>query len=483
MVFPFTAQPFVVFLTNISPQHLEGIIHSSSAKKALVERAVVGLLRLSPRLLHREELAPQVFTSIQCLLKMNEVTLGEVAPQIAAGVCALLKSNISDIRDPAQWTVILQLLTVSMESGGASLNTMLAVLFIVSNSQTFDFREGPFSELVGLLLKFVSTSGVRPGLTPSLSNLDLTEPLLQPVMSDLFGTNVDITTRIGRGVKAISVLYYLHTQVWATLPRQQSFLFNPAISPACQVLVFTSKTTTGKGTQQPVEILWGEYWLPLLSGLGSNCCHPVPDIRQAAFIHLSQGLLLSELNSSLTPKEFSQCFEKILFPSLDDLLNPDVYRADPKGIDTARVQMFSLVSKIFLQYLTELKKSPSFSSLWPGILDFVAKYMKTDDSENLVGDALRQITFLFVFVCELSVLFVCFYLLLFLQRESVPEMLKNLLLVMVASGVLVDPISPHARIKDPFPDSGIALWELTWNKVSAVLPGMKEELFPAPQHL
>jgi len=223
MVFPFTAQPFVVFLTHIYPQHLEGIIHSSSVKKALVERAVVGLFRFSPRLLHREELVPQVFESTGYLLKVNPPLLLEVAPQMAAGVLALLKSNISDIREPAQWKVIISLLTVCAESPDASTNTMLSVLFIISNPQTFAFRDGPFLELVDLLLKFVATAAIQPPpssrpqsplVASPVPSIDFSEKITPKAgASDLFDSNAELSTPVGRGLKAISVIYYLHTQV------------------------------------------------------------------------------------------------------------------------------------------------------------------------------------------------------------------------------------------------------------------------------
>ena len=64
------------------------------------------------------------------------------------------------------------------------------------------------------------------------------------------------------------------------------------------------------------------------------------------------------------------------------------------------------------------------------------------------------------------------------QRESVPESLKNMLLVMSTSGVLVDPSLPPAVVDGALVDSELDLWELTWTKIVKFLPTLQDELFP-----
>jgi len=60
----------------------------------------------------------------------------------------------------------------------------------------------------------------------------------------------------------------------------------------------------------------------------------------------------------------------------------------------------------------------------------------------------------------------------------VPESLKNLLLVMSTSGVLVDPSSPPFLVEENFRDSELDLWEITWSKISKFLPNLQDDLFP-----
>jgi hypothetical protein len=53
------------------------------------------------------------------------------------------------------------------------------------------------------------------------------------------------------------------------------------------------------------------------------------------------------------------------------------------------------------------------------------------------------------------------------QEEAVPESLKNVLLVMSAQGILVQPSL-----------GGGEVWDLTWQKLDRVLPKLRQEVFP-----
>lgn len=59
------------------------------------------------------------------------------------------------------------------------------------------------------------------------------------------------------------------------------------------------------------------------------------------------------------------------------------------------------------------------------------------------------------------------------QYEAVPESLKNVLLVMHASGFLVPP--HQARNEDQS-----ALWDATFDRLDIFLPTLRQDVFPAP---
>ncbi|XP_038613594.1 Golgi-specific brefeldin A-resistance guanine nucleotide exchange factor 1 isoform X2 [Tachyglossus aculeatus] len=76
----------------------------------LVERAVVGLLRLAIRLLRREEISAQVLLSLRILLLMKPGVLSRVSHQVAFGLHELLKTNAANIHSGDDWATLFTLL-------------------------------------------------------------------------------------------------------------------------------------------------------------------------------------------------------------------------------------------------------------------------------------------------------------------------------------------------------------------------------------
>lgn len=76
----------------------------------LVERAVVGLLRLAIRLLRREDISAQVLLSLRILLMMKPSVLTRVSRQVAFGLHELLKTNAANIHSSNDWYTLFCLL-------------------------------------------------------------------------------------------------------------------------------------------------------------------------------------------------------------------------------------------------------------------------------------------------------------------------------------------------------------------------------------
>ncbi|KAM9848105.1 Golgi-specific brefeldin A-resistance guanine nucleotide exchange factor 1 [Aulostomus maculatus] len=76
----------------------------------LVERAVVGLLRLAIRLLRREEISSQVLLSLRVLLMMKPHVLSRVSREVAYGLHELLKTNAANIHSTDHWYTLFSLL-------------------------------------------------------------------------------------------------------------------------------------------------------------------------------------------------------------------------------------------------------------------------------------------------------------------------------------------------------------------------------------
>ncbi|XP_068183227.1 Golgi-specific brefeldin A-resistance guanine nucleotide exchange factor 1 isoform X2 [Antennarius striatus] len=76
----------------------------------LVERAVVGLLRLAIRLLRREDISSQVLLSLRLLLMMKPHVLSRVSREVAFGLHELLKTNAANIHCTDDWYTLFSLL-------------------------------------------------------------------------------------------------------------------------------------------------------------------------------------------------------------------------------------------------------------------------------------------------------------------------------------------------------------------------------------
>lgn len=150
-----------------------------------------------------------------------------------------------------------------------------------------------------------------------------------------------------------------------------------------------------------------------------------------AITYLQRALLVHDLQT-LTGPEWEQCFQRVLFPLLNYLLqsSSSKYRAT---MEETRIRAATVLSKVFLHHLTPLLSLSTFFNLWLVILDFMDKYMHADQSDLLY--------------------------------EAIPESLKNMLLVMDSAKVFDGPNGKNA------------LWEATWERIDKFLPNMKEELF------
>ncbi|XP_005995194.1 Golgi-specific brefeldin A-resistance guanine nucleotide exchange factor 1 isoform X2 [Latimeria chalumnae] len=90
--------------------HLYHLCAHATENCFLVERAVVGLLRLAIRLLRREEISPQVLLSLRILLMMKPNVLSRVSRQVSFGLHELLKTNAANIHSNDDWYTLFTLL-------------------------------------------------------------------------------------------------------------------------------------------------------------------------------------------------------------------------------------------------------------------------------------------------------------------------------------------------------------------------------------
>ncbi|KAL8302699.1 hypothetical protein RB601_005894 [Gaeumannomyces tritici] len=211
---------------------------------------------------------------------------------------------------------------------------------------------------------------------------------------------------VKRGVKAVNIIYSMTSRIPQLM--NQSLLEN--------------------------NEAWAAYWLPVFKALTAQCTNPCREVRHLAFSSLQRSLLSPDITSS-DHREWTAIFGEVLFPLILRLLKPEVFSSDRDGMSETRVQAASLLCKVFLQYLVLLSEWDGMLDLWLKIIDIMDRLMNSGQGDSL--------------------------------EEAVPENLKNVLLFMSSSGLLVTPQQDPSKEK---------LWVETWKRIDRFLPDLRKEL-------
>lgn len=102
----------VMIIWPIVRDHLYTLVMNASHcdYQFLLERAVIGLLRLAIRLMRNEEMSPIVVQSLRMLLLLKSSTLFRISKQISFGLYELLKTSAQNIHTSTDWSIIFTLL-------------------------------------------------------------------------------------------------------------------------------------------------------------------------------------------------------------------------------------------------------------------------------------------------------------------------------------------------------------------------------------
>ncbi|XP_050302323.1 Golgi-specific brefeldin A-resistance guanine nucleotide exchange factor 1 [Anthonomus grandis grandis] len=518
--------------------HIYTIMMNSSVfdYQFLLERSVIGLLRIAIRLMRNEDMCPIVIQSLRMLLLLKSSTLCRISKQISFGLYELLKTSAQNIHTSADWTIIFTLL----ECVGAGAHPPKPTITDPESSSnvvdqgTKSDGENPInSDEESVVSDRGYTSDSELTKSPKHANQRaqdhlITSPVGTPNTGGwiLVGNEGEIQPVIGRTVPP--------TQYGIALERHLGPHDTVSLIKCCESLAFlvrdvahitpynfdicvhcirtfveaslqetkkskktsnsnldakdlksrrkTSgrkrvnvKTSRSPATSSPDEdssddefpsgyhhllldlmhtlhtrtaqifkwwaeeggeiaqetSLWTQGWCPLLQGIARMCCDRREEVRISAIAFLQRALLVHDLQT-LTGPEWEQCFHRVLFPLLNYLLQP-LSPKEPIVVAEFRNRAATVLSKVFLHHLTPLLSLSTFPHLWSNILDYMDRYMHADKSDILY--------------------------------EAIPELLKNMLLVMNS-----------AKVFDG-PDGKNQLWHGTWDRISKFLPNMKEELF------
>lgn len=132
--------------------------------------------------------------------------------------------------------------------------------------------------------------------------------------------------------------------------------------------------------------VWKQCCLPLLSVLARQSTNASREIRHTALINLQRLLLGQQHIFKDDSVDHSEVvFNRILFPLIDDLLKPQVFVRDPRGIPETRLRASTLLCKLFMQdEINEAAKEKDNRILWIQILDLLDRLMNVDKRDQLV---------------------------------------------------------------------------------------------------
>ena len=125
--------------------------------------------------------------------------------------------------------------------------------------------------------------------------------------------------------------------------------------------------------------------LPLLISLSRQSANAAREIRHTAVSQLQRILLGPHIIRDNDHTQVEEIFNRVIFPLLDDLLRPQVYQRDPKGMSETRLRASALLCKAFMHFeVRENSSNPDIRILWIQILDLLDRLMNINKGDQLV---------------------------------------------------------------------------------------------------
>lgn len=186
-------------------------------------------------------------------------------------------------------------------------------------------------------------------------------------------------------------------------------------------------------------------------------------MRNTAINQLQRLLLGPQLvYDTADHAQVEDLFNTVLFPMLDELLKPAVYALDPQGMSETRLRASALLCKAFMHFEVAPGGNADVRVVWIEILDLLDRLMSAEKSGQLV-----RVAFFFSRWARADGV----------KYEAVSESLKNVVLVMNATGILVPP--PAAE--DGRDEQQRTMWTATQARLERFLPGFLSEVLSVPK--
>ncbi|KAJ7197212.1 hypothetical protein GGX14DRAFT_471834 [Mycena pura] len=337
-------------------EHLSALLSSSTQYSfLLVERAVVGLLRLCLIIANKPSLRDQIYISLDLLSCLPPSVSSSVSEQIVAGVLLLAQNHKDIIRSQTEWKLVFVLLRSTISHLETARPSFELVTSFVSDGPEQTVTIDNFSGLLNLLDDFASHAGkVAEGQHQQGRRH---EPL----------TSAN-SPPIDRGRKAIDLIVNLKK-------------FMDPLSESAHL-------SRGQA--------WRQLCLPLISSLGRQSANGAREVRHSAISQLQRILLGPHvLFDEADSEQVEEIFNRVIFPLVDDLLKPQVFNRDPQGMPETRLRASALLCKAFMHFeVRESQAKADIRILWIQILDLLDRLMNIDKGEQLyeaVPESLKNV--------------------------------------------------------------------------------------------
>ncbi|KAJ7702369.1 hypothetical protein B0H17DRAFT_1167206 [Mycena rosella] len=394
---------FIEELWPIVFEHLSALLATSTQYSfLLIERAVVGLLRLCLIVAKKPSLRDQIYLSFDLLSCLPPSVGTSVAGQIVAGVLLLVQNHKEIISSQTEWNLVFALLRSTISHPEAARLSFELITNLVLDGREQAVTIDNFTGLLNLLDEFAAAAGavVEGQHHQGRRHEPLTSANSPP---------------IERGRKAIDLIVNL-----------KKFM-----SPLSE----SAHLARGQA--------WRQLCLPLIISLGRQSTNAAREVRHSAIGQLQRMLLGPHiLFDEADAEQVEEIFNRVIFPLLDELLKPQVFQRDPRGMPETRLRASALLCKAFMHFeVRDSQAKADIRILWIQILDLLDRLMNIDKGDQLY--------------------------------EAVPESLKNVVLVMHAAQILVPPSADDKR-----DDRQRTLWNATNERVERFLPGFIGSVIP-----
>lgn len=383
-------------------EYISALLSSAQSYSVLlIERAVVGLLRLCLIVSEQPALRDQLYIALDVLRSLPSSVLNAVSEQLMAGVAKILEMDPGVPRSQTEWGLIIALFRATVAHPEASKVTLTIVQKMATGGEP-GLSPDNFAGVVALLDEFATAAGAA-----AAGRLQLNRRTSGGVVPTLGPT-------VERGLTALDSLYELRNAI-------------PTLIAA-----------SGKNPHDA----FAAFWLPPLLVIGKQCVNGYREIRQRAISYL-QRLLLSPQLLSADENTLPIIFDRVLFPVLDELLKPSSYDRDPAAAVEMRLRAATLLCKVFLQHVVALTETSAVVGVqFVRVLDKLERFMRGD------RDMLNEVS----------------------------ESLKNVVLVMHSSGLVIAPSEPDTRTPEQR-----ELWAAAAPRIERMVPGfLGEALAPPP---